>query len=163
MAGPHLDHVPEKGAINGLATLDGTAQLPKAQLTPGTLVLDDDASSDGLSSITGTTAFQTKLSFSPGNGPYTGRFRLGWSSEFSHDTGGGDTEVQLRRTDGGSVVLAFNEEEAEDGDDWNTFAGFIYLNLTAVSPTFVVEFRTVQAGNTASIRRVRLEWIEVIA
>jgi hypothetical protein len=128
----------------------------------GTFVLTDRAQAEGTSIATGTSAFQVKLSFTPTGGAFTGTFRLGWRSEFSHTPAGGDTECQVVRTDGGPTTLGFAEEQAEDGDDWNDFAGFIYIVLTAESPVFEMQFRTVQALQNALIRRVRFEFFEVV-
>ena len=130
-------------------------------LAPGGLILTDQDSSDGTSIANGTSAFQVKLAFVPTGGPFTGTYRLGWSSEFSHTPAGGDTECQVVRTDVGPTTLGYAEEEAQDGDDWNSFAGFIYIVLGAESPTFELQYRTVQALQNALIRRTRLEFFEV--
>jgi hypothetical protein len=130
-------------------------------LVPSGLLLTDQGSSDGTSISNGTTAFQVKLAFAPTGAPFTGTFRLGWSSEFSHTPAGGDTECQVVRTDGGSTVLGYAEEEAQDGDDWNSFSGFIYVVLAAETPTFELQYRTVQALQNGLIRRTRFEFFEV--
>jgi hypothetical protein len=130
-------------------------------LVSGGLTLIDQNASNGTSLSTGTTAFQVKLPFAPTGGPFTGTYRLGWRSEFSHTPAGGDTECQAVRTDVGPTTLGYAEEEAEDGDDWNSFSGFIYVVLAAESPTFELQYRTVQALQNALIRRTRFEFFEV--
>jgi len=146
---------------DGLTDTDWVQIFPIAILPTGGLSLTDQDASDGTSIATGSSAFQLKLSFTPTGGPFTGTFRLGWSSEFSHTPAGGDTECQVVRTDGGPVLLGFAEEQAEDGDDWNSFAGFIYVVLTAETPVFEVQYRTVQALQNALIRRTRFEFFSV--
>jgi len=131
-------------------------------LVSGSLALTDQNASDGTSIATGSSAFQIKLSFTPTGAPFTGTFRLGWSSEFSHTPAGGDTECQVVRTDVGPTVLGFAEEQAEDGDDWNSFAGFTYIVLAAATPVFEIQYRTVQALQNALIRRTRFEFFEVV-
>ena len=145
----------------GLTDTDWVQIFPTVIPVTGGLVLTDQAASDGTSIATGTSAFQLKLTFTPAGGPFTGTFRLGWSSEFSHTPAGGDTECRVHRTDIGPVELAYAEEQAEDGDDWNSFAGFIYIVFAAESPIFELQFRTVQALQNALIRRARLEFFEV--
>lgn len=148
--------------INGnLVTGNGTDFTDSGSNTRRSMHLVAQAVSSGNSSITGTTAFQTKLTFSPAGGPFTGLFKLTYHAEFNHDTAGGDTEVQLQRTDTGPTTLAFVEEQPDDADDWNVLSGFIYVTLTAESPTYAIQWRTVQAGNTANIRRARMEFVEV--
>lgn len=145
----------------GFTDTDWVQIFPIVILPTGGLSLRGQVASDGTSIANGTTAFQVKLPFAPAGGPFTGTYRVGWSAEFSHTPAGGDTEVQVVRTDGGSVILGYAEEEAEDGDDWNSFAGFVYVVLTAESPTFELQYRTVQAAQNALIRRTRLEFYEV--
>lgn len=145
----------------GFTNTDWVQIFPIAVLPTGGLSVIDQDSSDGLSIISGSSAFQTKLTFTPAGGPFTGTYRLGWSSEFSHTPAGGDTECRVQRTDGGSVTLGFAEEEVSDGDEWSSFSGFVYVVLTAESPTFEMQYRTVQALQNALIRRVRFEFFEV--
>lgn len=145
----------------GFTDTDWVQIFPIVILPTGGLSLIEQSASEGLSIANGTSAFQTKLSFTPAGGPFTGTYRVGWSSEFSHTPAGGDTEVRVRRTDGGPTTLGFAEEEVSDGDEWSSFSGFIYVVLTAESPTFEMQYRTVQALQNALIRRVRFEFFEV--
>jgi hypothetical protein len=119
---------------------------------------------DSTQTITGTTAFQVAMAFTPvvcASGPFSGIYKISWSSEFSHDIAGGDTEVRLIRTDIGPIEIGYNEEQAADSDDWNTFSGSTTVALISENPSFDLEFRTAQVGQTALIRRIRLEWYRV--
>jgi hypothetical protein len=124
----------------------------------------DKTASEGTSSITGTTAFQTKIaSWTPSGAPFTGNYRLKVECEFNHDTGGGDTEVRVMRTDVGPTEQAYAEAQPGDGDDWFHLSTTIpYDGLSGVSISFALEYRTGQAGQTATIRRARFFWEQVL-
>jgi len=144
-----------KGLING--------SIPPGSGGIGSQVLlIDKISSEPESSVTGLTTFITKLTFTPSPGaPFTGDFRLNWYGEYNHDKTNGNTEVQLIRTDVAST-LGFASERPTDSNNWNIFSGFINFTLIANSPVFDFQFRTDTPANTAILRRVRLEFFEVV-
>lgn len=97
--------------------------------------------------------------FAPG-GPFTGRYRLGFRCEFGSDTAAQDVEIELRRTDGGAVQIAYNEAEPNDGDDFFTFSHFGVFSLAGASPTFDLRVNSVGGAN-ATVNKIRWEWWRV--
>ena len=145
------------GGTTNFLRADGTFAAPAVvfgsnyhrQSTPGPLT-----------TTSGTLV--TLSTYAPTGGPFTGTYRLGFRVEFNSDTPPNDAEVELRRTDGGAVQLAFNEEEPLDGDDWNTLSFFSAFVLAGASPTFDVRARTAGGAGTISIRKIEWEWWRVL-
>jgi len=133
-----------------------------AQVGGGAGGLVDNSASETESTVTGTTAWQTKLVLSPSGGPFTGTYQLRWYMEFGHTPADGDTEVRAGRGDGGLVIYGSAEKEAKDDDEYLPFAGRSpILTLSAESPVFGLQFMTVQSTETALVRRARLEFWKV--
>jgi hypothetical protein len=115
----------------------------------------------GVSTITGTTAWQNKLSVvMPGTSP-AGTYRVQWSAEIKND--GTNAEAGLRVLDGGGTVYNESQERmaGTPANQWQAKSGFFDVAIVAGGDTFSVEFMTSSSPRTTSIRRARIEILRV--
>jgi len=131
-------------------------------------VLDDypfglnlqQASSDALSTHTGDTNYQTKVSITTPVIP-AGTYRVNYYFEWTHsdEAAGKEMKARVRQDAGGTPVdlaeVILLPRRANVG--FYPASGFAYVTLTNAAHTFDLDYGVNDAGETASIRRARLE------
>jgi hypothetical protein len=115
----------------------------------------------GVDSITGTTAYQTKLTVPmPATSP-AGTYRIIWSAEIKND--GTNAEAQARVEDASGIVYAEPMERmaGTPTNQWMAIGGIIEVVLGAGGISFYILYATSSTPRTTSIRRARLEILRV--
>jgi hypothetical protein len=115
----------------------------------------------GVDSITGTTAWQTKLTVPmPGTSP-AGTYRIIWSAEIKND--GTNAEAMARVEDASGIVYAepMIRMAGTPANQWIAIGGIIEAILGAGGISFYILYATSSNPRTTSIRRARLEILRV--
>ena len=114
----------------------------------------NEGSVDTESTTTSTTPVQ-KLRVTGTNLP-AGRYRIGWSYEWHQTNIAGDFLGRLQIDDTTTVMEHISEPHDTGTDQWYPTGGIAYVDLTAATHNFDIDYWT-SAGGTARIRRTRLE------
>ena len=112
-----------------------------------TYVADDSTSS------TSSVVYQDKLSLVI-PGLTSGTYRIGYTMEFNAETIG-DVEVRLyNETD--AVEMRHNSQETNNVNNWFTFSGFAYIDLTGITKTIKLQFRA--GSSNCNVRNASIEF-----
>lgn len=86
-----------------------------------------------------------------------GKYRIGWSYEWQYDNINRDFQGRVQIDD--TIDLMMHQEEPKDNgaDQWRTTAGFGYVVLGTGPVVVDLDYGAINAADTASIRRARLE------
>lgn len=118
---------------------------------------------DNTVSVSTSTAFQQKISLTTGPVP-AGRYHISWYYQYNSDGTNRDFEARIQH-DNIAINVFFQKTEAKDqaGSFGSTgtsqqqqAAGWTIIDLTAISHTFDLDWRTDSGGNEASIWNSRI-------
>ena len=150
----------ETGA-QGPQGIQGIQGLPGADWT-GAAIFGTEfyETSDETESSTTSTTYQQKLRLNVTNVP-AGKYRLGWSYEWQHRNTSNDFRGRVQMND--STTLMEHQQESQDAgsDQYIPTNWFTYLDLTAGSYFFDIDYNSSSNGRTSGIRRAKLEFWKV--
>jgi len=163
----------QKGIVNGLATLDGGAQVPTSQLnldgvngnitvtgtidtssgfykiTGQTCIMGtyfQDVESNAISSTT-SDEYQTKVTLTTSALP-SGKYRVGWTATIKGD---GDCLSIVDHND----TTEFDLSSINSTNNYNSYGGFKYLSNLSGVQTFKIKYKS--SNSTVYIKQARLE------
>lgn len=154
----------EKGAANGVATLDSNSEVVQKlafyrQIERNDAQLDQSIGSNDLSWFTRVTLTSDITLDS------TKDYYVQWYAEFQWPDTGREVEMRFRFSEE-ARDLGFIDREVEDANEWTVFAGWDEFSpATTGTKNFTLDFRKARTGggaSTFSIRRARVRIREVL-
>lgn len=113
------------------------------------------ASSDGESTYTGSTAWQTKVTLTTPVLP-AGTYRVAFCAEIRNFSSISDDILYRFRQDG-ATTLCLGNLEVKDTTNYISVSGFAHVTLTAAAHAFTVEYSLENAADSIYIRNARIE------
>jgi hypothetical protein len=135
--------------------VDGVDGAPGADGQDGVFEELFEASSETVQQTT-NNAYQQKVRLTL-NGLVGGKYRISWYYESQYNNRSHDFRGRVQVDD--TITIMEHQQESTDtgNDQWNPKSGFKYENLSAGNHTIDLDWCCSNLGDTATIRRARLE------
>jgi len=111
--------------------------------------------SDGLSSITGTTALQEKLRLDVTDLPL-GQYKIAWNFDWLYSNTNNKFQASIEIDDGFTFIHMMTQEPQDSSNEYNE-SGFNILTDFSGTHHFDLDYRTLNASHTAKILMARME------